>query len=79
LIENSGEKNLHIRISQLNDLVDVLTDVIEASGIIPDFNKQKLAEIHQYRVQRIYNITGKPMLTLYNLNINKDEDNSGKN
>ena len=66
MLNDTSEKNIHIRISQLNDYANVIADLVEASKLIPNF-KENLKNSYEQRVRATYNLQGKAVLNLYNL------------
>lgn len=71
MLDPIAEKSLHIRISQLNDLVSTAIDMLEEKGLIPDF-KKKLYEVYTQRIQATYNLNGQAVIEKYNLEAKGD-------
>jgi len=66
MLTKDVEKNIHTRISQVVDYVDTVVDVIEDSGLIPNF-KNKVVATFQKRIGSIYNLNGTCVMEMYNL------------
>lgn len=66
MLDQVAEKNIHIRISQLNDLVNTVIDLVEDSKLIPKF-KENVGRIYQNRIKQIYQLQGQAVLNVYNV------------